>query len=296
MILKLIIFTGCLNLNDPTNTTDIIPYPPPTVDFMRVYSNAFDIQIRSYLKNTGDMEGYLIYLSDNASDIANLSQNNLNNLTDISVKPGFFTNLTNREIRVNYQFVTAFGLIITNTNRLYMAVSVYGQNGDYARVHTNRGYVESLPTIVSSFYVRKLSDFSLNSFSNTSSNSSSLNYSNGNLYVTNTSSSLSTHLLHVLTTSNVNKAYPIFQVGNNTSIQSLGLGSDFNSLITLPESGYTSQPVPIISNHTYAVKHNDVYFKLHVTNISNENFNNLNDALTINGRSAFVPAENALRF
>lgn len=294
------VFYNCTNLNNPVNTTGILPYPPPTIEWINMYSNRFDISIKSYLKNTGDLEGYIIYISEDGSIISNLDNTDLNSLNNISNKSGFFTNINQAGNIVNqatFQTLFVSNLLLTNTNKLFLAVSVYGQNDFFASVHQHKGFFESPSVRSVPFHLRKTFNFTLNSISNSLTNSS-LGFHNHSFFVTNTPGGLvgMTNQLYVSTTSNRVGAYLIFNVGTNAAIQSLGYQEHFNRLTTLPKAGFSSQSMPIVSNHVYAVKTGNIYFKLQVTNIAFTPNTGLTNQAIISGLVAFVPIENAFSF
>ena len=487
------IFWGCTNLNDPVNTTDVIPYPPPVIRGVEIRSNNLSIQVRSYLRLTGDMEGYIIYLTDNPAVANGLDSSQLNDFENINEKPGYFTNIGSNDFNIisDVQSATITNILLTNTNEMYLAVSVYGQNDSFARVHGNRGYIESLVTRVEPFHLRNTFFFSFNEetsltiktnittnyitafisnevvtyvsndittfISNTLGAMTSVtNYSTTDVlsntvvntifnvglnliandvlsiaitnevdvmsnvltnFITNimtnetdvivtnietnimtnemnvistnietnimtnatnvilinietnivtnlVSSFVSNHIntfisnyvmtfvstnaltnfeaismtnystinyntrsytnhfvsndvfaftvgnvitnetmifisdvvinilpdiflgaLSVAETNNGNETYCVFTGIGNVSIQSLGFSDDFNLLRTLPRAGYTSLPVPILSNHLYGVKNGNFYFRLHITNQE-----------SIGGQGAFVEKEDVFRF
>lgn len=296
LLLGLGLLWGCADLNNPSSTILAIPYQQPEITSVTTSSNFFSIAVRSYLRKTGDFEGYIIYLSEDVAIIDGLGQSSLNDFDNIRDKTGYFTNigLSNGRLEIGSKDQTGFlsDIMINSTNQLYLAVSVYGQNDTFARINSHGGYIESPPTRLNPFHLKQTFNFSLSNFVNNSSNSS-LGYNNGRLFVTN-STNQSTSLLSTILTNNGNSDdYLIFQVGT-ASIQSLGYRTNFDLLTILPTNGYTTSTVPIISNHIYAVKNGEQYFKLYVTNAFLDV--GLNTFLVVEGEAAFVNVANAIHF
>ena len=291
---SLLLVWHCSNINDPTSTILALPYQPPEITFITTSSNSFSIEVRSYLRKTGDLEGFIIYLS-NVSTIDRLSTFNLNDYENIRDKPGYFTNIPTNNIRIGskIQIGSLNNVVINNTNELHLAVTVYGQNDTFAQINGHQGFIESSPTRLNAFYLKKIFAFSLSNFS---SGMSTLGYQEGEIFITNLSNDQMTNLLFVTNTNNGNGDYAIFQMGmESTFIQSLGYSDNFNLLTTLPTNGYTRNAVPALSNYVYAVKNGNQYFKLHVTNVFIEMIGGTTSTF-VSGEVTFINMENVIHF
>ena len=286
------VYISCSDINDPTSTTDVIPYPPPEIDQIQLYSNHININIRSFVINIGDFIGYNIYLSGNLSLLRADEAIDLN--TGASKATLFLSNVGTDDNNVNGTGIQVKSLtdILTNTNGLfYIAATAIGQNDTFAQINEHNGWIESLQSTVIDFHTRKTLGFTLSNYYN-NPDGSGLSYANNQVFVADTPTPVNaiTNALYFLLSSNSTGVFPAIVVGTNIAgVQSMGYREDFSILEELPASGYltTGSVLPVTNGHVFAVMEGNNFYKFHVTNLSGDP-SLTNNPFTISGEAAFI--------
>ena len=297
------------NLNNPQNTTDVLPYPPPVIENLQVSSDSIVANVTSYIRETGDFLGYIIYLTADEDIFGSIAGDSFNNpaYLEITNRPGVYGFLRRQdrqeintprirsssisfnqdgfqELSVDIQIASEF-----RDRMLYFGITAYGQNNFFARVHQHRGYIESLldeNLSTRSFFIRRTLSFFLTNFQSGASVEKGFRHQGDDLLeVGDTSADV------VLRGAGLGSS--ILVPRSPAGIQGLGYSGDFSQITDIPEDGYSSERYPVIAGHVYAVKSKNGmnFYKIYISQVEQvEATPDTEDHILIQGEVAYLPA------
>jgi len=298
----LFIVTGCNTIFNPSETTDVVPYPPPNIKNVSVISNFVYIDVESGVKEK-DFIGYNLYLSADKKIIDQIDSVDMNTLKNPGAKQGLYS--------IGEKPVSQFGGSIQSKTIsagplgdrtiYYFAVTCYGSNNVYADINDHWGIIESISSTVHKVVPCKVLTFSLNNYYNT-------NYMCALSFTTNI---FADSIVSAVTENNISNLiyFKVDQVsGGLTSlavtgakgsagIQNIGNQGGFFQVTDLPVLGYhaSGTGLKINTNQVYAVKFGSYYAKLEITNNIGTP-GSTNDRILFMGRIVYPLIENESSF
>ena len=287
-------YTSC-QFADPNETTQVIVYPSPLLDELRIVSNQIELKIRSYA-NDSDFSNYNIFLGSLNDDLDAINDQEIGEFENLSEMDFFLTNTRRPSFSSSgFQTLTHFQTNGLRVNVSYkIGVTCFGIQPIFARVEENNGWIQSRVSKTLSFNMRR--EWSLevfNYFANPSLGGLRINASEM-VEVFNTTgsdplSSLVPLTLYVDFLEGALRLLVISPTNSSGALQDLGYKSDFYQVILPPALGY-QRGVPFVleQKHLYLIRTPGGYFKIYTEEIISPLVTSMNENIKITFKVALL--------
>ena len=260
------VLISCTASVDPIDTTNILSLPIPLIKEFSISNNIMSLTINSFVVETGDLQGAIIYLSSNENDIEAITSVSLNEFSDVNDKTGVISIISTNDFdfdQTGKQIITAnidiTSLSLDKNQLFFLGVTVYGQNDSFARINQHRGFFESNPDTNYNFSFADITKTNITT-------NNTLTFNNGCVLVDDTISDL--NLIY-------SDSFIFLEIDNiSCELQDRGFSTDFTRVQTLPTEGYLSgvgRRIPLIEGHIYSILKNNYYYKIYIESLAENN-------------------------
>lgn len=273
---------GCVVNTDPSQTTEINPYPQPELSDFKLSPTNVSFQITSYAAEQ-DFKGFIIYFSTNRSDVNDSKSVDINHYDLLSKIPGFYKYIPYEK----YESVQKLTTDVAMSNKgisYHLTVTAFGSNEyfryieneynkDFSENRNHKGWIESDPAPVKTLYSPLTYSFTLTNY-NYSRAGSELHFMSSGIFIKTAPADLTlmTNALYFFMYQSAESNYIpwIKSSSEDGGIIDTGYTADPFDFKTLPESGYKGKNYagfPAVADHLYYLKHNGLYAKIHILTV-----------------------------
>ncbi len=285
--------TGC-QIADPNETTQVILYPRPLLDELRIVSNKIELKIRSYV-NDSDFSNYNIFLGEVNDALESVENQDIGGFESLDEMDFFLTNTTRPSFSSSgFQTLTHSQRMGLNLNEDYkIGAACFGIQALYARIQRNNGWIQSKISKTLSFNMR--AEWSLevvNYFASSSLGGLRIN-SSGMVEVFNMGnnplSSPSPLAFYISSFEGELRLLIISPTSSDGALQDLGYRSDFYQAILPPDLGYQAgEPLVLEEKHLYLIRTAGGYIKIYTEDLIPPVVTSMNENIKINFKVALL--------
>lgn len=277
--------------------------------YLKVYNysdHTASLDVLSFIIDTGDMQGVILYGGTNLNDIQNIANNDINSyFPDLSKKPGYLSIQSPSTLNYNLENkqLTSFSRVSiasATTSPFYFSSSVLFKNPIYAAIHNNEGFFENAPADILTIFPKNARTFTaITNFANAPA-TGSVGYDVGSADVVLSGAGGVQFRIESTAVNSKTMYSPVF-VSSTSTVQIVSGGylsaADADLYHDMSQRVYANKS-SVSVNNVYLIKDGNNYFKIYVRSFSTDpkNLSSISDPFSATISVYYSDIPNANKF